>query len=200
MAPQYYNSEEERPIYDHDLHITERPINNKKTIGVVAGLAVIIIGLSVLCRFAPHKNPYIDTSFIAKTPMAACSTVECFATNCDKQLAPFLCTSGRSHGGCSDIASTWVNNDICTKSCDLRDCDLHAVVEDEDNLPRHCNDCNEQQCDFLAKQFFQSCGSEAPYVCLSNSNMYGCAKNKYTWEAAVNTTCGSCCDKRSCDK
>ena len=196
MAPQYYNAEEERPIYDHDLHINERPVNNKRVIAVVSGLALAILGLSALCRFVPHKNQTVETNLIAKTP--ACSTIECFSTNCDKQLAPFLCTEGQASSGCSAKAENWFDTNICTQSCDLRTCDSHAAVEDESVLPRHCDDCNEQQCEFLQKQFFQACGDAAPFVCLEGSSRFGCSDSPFTWAAAVETTCGSCCNKLAC--
>ncbi len=202
MAPHLYQAEEQRPIYDIDNeYITNR--NNKKNAFIISGFILGVVSLVTLGghlakNYTNNKVDLHPKPFV-KTP-PSCSTIECYSTNCDKQLAPFLCTKGNAFGGCSNEASAWVDDKICTKSCDLRDCDLHAVVEDEASLPRHCNECNKEQCDFLAKQFFQSCGNDAPYTCLKGANLYGCSSNKYVWEAAVETTCGECCDKRSCDK
>lgn len=204
MAPYFYqtnHSHEERPLFDTEIPTYNS--ENRKIIYITSGIALTVIALAALghCTTQNHTSPQTDfhsKSFV-KTP-PACSTIECFATNCDKQLAPFLCTSGNAKFGCSDRASTWVDDKICTTSCDLRDCDLNAMVEDEASLPRHCDDCTKEQCDFLAKEFFQSCGDAAPFVCLNGSSRFGCSESPFMWAAAVNTTCSECCNKLSCNK
>jgi hypothetical protein len=35
----------------------------------------------------------------------------------------------------------------------------------------------------------RSCGADASYVCTEGSAMYGCASDKYHWEAIVSTAC-----------
>lgn len=79
----------------------------------------------------------------------------------------------------------------------MRYCNTHKIF-DENDFPRKCNKCNEEQCKKLEAQYFQSCGSDAPFVCLNGSAQWGCSSNEYVWAAAVETTCSECCDVKGC--
>jgi hypothetical protein len=199
MTTKYYQASDEPSVFDNNYQSQSN--NKQKYIYLALGVSLAMSSLALLSSFIVPDNTKIDLhkKTFVKIP-EPCSTIECYSTNCDKNLAPFLCTVGNAIGGCSSLASDWVDNPVCTKSCDLRSCDSHAVIDDETTLPRHCDECNDKQCAFLAEQFFQSCGNDAPYVCLKGANLYGCSKSPFTWAVAVETTCGECCDKRSCDK
>ena len=122
----------------------------------------------------------------------ACTFDECFASSCDKELAPFTCLlhNGGPHGGCS--ATPWTL-ETCDDGCDLGGCDDLDIPDDADD----CDvECTEEFCD---QQQQRLCGPEVPFQCTSGSSTFGCSRDKYLWTLRVaKTSCGSCCNVMYC--
>lgn len=142
---------------------------------------------------SPPLSPTIGTAPPAMPTDAvrACTLNECFASNCNNDVAPYVCLfhNGGPHGGCSSIE--WITPDTCTEQCNLSGCD-------DMEIPSDAPSCAENKCD---RKWCHdgSCSGDASFTCMEGSARFGCSADELEWTIrTANTTCSSCCNMALC--
>jgi hypothetical protein len=180
-------------IKSSEYNIGEVIIKKKKPF-----LAFFFLGVfSLLCGAAVvSKNLSKTTVDLHSDVVRQCNFLECEAAQCNHDLDPYICVTGLASMGCSSEISHWDDKELCDDFCCLKNCADEKI--NEYDFPRKCDFCSKQECDLLNTNYFQSCGSDTPYVCLAGENYLGCSSNKFHWAAMKETACNSCCNKESC--
>jgi hypothetical protein len=120
-----------------------------------------------------------------------CSFDECYATNCNEEVAPYTCLfhNGGPHGGCSPIP--WVL-ETCSEQCDLKHCSSIEIPDDVDS-------CENQECGKDWCLVLQVCPLDAQFQCMDGSARFGCSTDALHWTLKTDgTTCSKCCDTVTC--
>jgi len=184
--------------------VTSRMSNKHKTL--MGGFVSVVAGLAVITGTGNDSSSIVTldsaTSAVAVATAAAtvaavvrdCTFTECYASPCDKKLAPFVCQlwNGGPMGGCSP--TPWVTG-TCDDSCSLAQCHLLPIPP---TTPT-CEDvqCGEEDtwCDSP-----QLCGEETPYQCTNGAGRFGCSTDPLHWTLeSSDATCSECCDITTCD-
>mmetsp|Transcript_23394 Transcript_23394/g.26862 ORF Transcript_23394/g.26862 Transcript_23394/m.26862 type:complete len:319 (-) Transcript_23394:107-1063(-) len=192
---------------------TTRMSNKHKTllggfVTVVAGLAVITTGTGTgtdnsnsIVTLDSATSATAAVVVVATAGVAAavvvrdCTFTECFASPCDKKLAPFVCElwNGGPMGGCSP--TPWLV-DTCDDSCSLAQCHLLPI-------PPTTKTCQDVQCGEDGTSWCDSpqlCGEDTPYQCMNGSGRFGCSALPLQWTLlSSDTTCADCCDITTCE-
>jgi hypothetical protein len=133
------------------------------------------------------NNDYVNS-------VPSCTFEECYASNCNQEVAPFTCLfhNGGPHGGCSPTA--WLEG-TCTTQCDLTDCGFFDIPDDTESCDQPCDKT------FCTDFEDRLCGDDVPYQCTSGSAKFGCSIGKYEWTLRTSSdTCSSCCNtNKSCE-
>jgi hypothetical protein len=162
-------------------------------------LVVVVMGALALFGATAHISyrqgsmstaSLIHTARLGNPVVKACTFDECYASNCNQEVAPFTClfNNGGPHGGCSPTPWT---QESCDESCTLSGCkDLP--------IPKSVKGCTDP-CpkDWCAGG--QVCPSDVPYQCMVGSARYGCSTDSLTWTLHTDgSTCSSCCNAAAC--
>jgi hypothetical protein len=166
-------------------------------IGGVAVSMLVVVALAVKSSTGGGATITTITNMSAATveledsAVPACTFEECYASNCNHDVAPFTCLfhNGGPHGGCSPTA--WLEG-TCTTQCDLSDCAELDIPDDTESCDQPCDK-------FCTNYEDRLCGADVPYQCTSGSAKFGCSKQKLEWTLRTSSdTCSSCCNTKSC--
>jgi len=171
-----------------------RPLMQIKTGAVL----IAIIGAAALL-FASTSTSTHSSETAAELPVVGihgpaardCTFDECYASNCDKETAPFTCEfhNGGPHGGCSSTPWTELT---CDDQCDLTVCSSLPI-------PDTVESCKGAQCSTEWCTQGQLCGTDIPYQCTDGSARFGCSTNDLKWTLkSADVVCSSCCDVATC--
>ena len=162
---------------------------------IVGGVLSLFL-VALIVQRSPMGDTAIETAPVLamKGGMSttSCTFDECYASNCNKKVAPFTCLfhNGGPHGGCSP--TPWIEG-TCTKQCDLSHCSDLDIPDDADSCEKTCP---KEVC--IGERL---CGHDAPFQCTSGSATFGCSKGKLEWTLKTSSdTCSSCCDAKTCKK
>jgi hypothetical protein len=115
-----------------------------------------------------------------------CSSAECAKKPCSK-ADPYVCTKGKSAGGCAPNSTSWSNAALCDACCDINSCPNPPPPSPPSPPP--CPSCNQTMCANAM------CPVSSPYYCESGTAAGGCAASRSMWSSNV---CSACCDASSC--
>ena len=106
-----------------------------------------------------HKQPnyFIEVIFISETKILGQCGVE----------EPYLCLTGAAANGCTIGSNGWQSSNLCSECCDMSNC-ASTIAAGAVNHGA-CNNCSPSQCQLLSEISTQTCGSAAPYICVSGS-------------------------------
>ena len=161
--------------------------------GALATLLVVLAVVNYSSSQAPPASILTSLGIQGKgdtTTTPSCSFSECYASNCNHQVAPYTCLfhNGGPHGGCSPTPWTLGS---CTKSCDLSHCAGMDIPKGTDSCDKPCK---KEVC--IGDRL---CDSDAPYQCTSGSAAFGCSAGKFEWTLKTSSqTCSGCCDAGTC--
>jgi hypothetical protein len=157
----------------------------------VIAVIAIVATLSLVTRATGTKiqAPLESMSLTARP----CTFKECFASNCNHDVAPYTCLfhNGGPHGGCSP--TPWYPT-TCDDQCSLTDCDKLEIPDD-------VSTCENRKCTSSWCEGGQVCPKDAPFQCVDGSGRFGCSMDALHWTLRVGTNvCTDCCDTTTCDK
>jgi len=168
---------------------------------IVAVLAILGLTAYVAHNSSPDVDvnvPDITADAVAmlgsSSPVTDCTFDECFASNCNHEVAPYTCLShnGGPHGGCSSVP--WLVPETCTKQCDLTNCDSLKIPKSTESCDVKCDHGT-----WCTGQKARLCGKAAPYQCVTGSSAFGCSSDPYLWTLkSSDATCSSCCNADKC--
>ena len=155
-------------------------------------LCLVLVANGRSTRTSISNVPMLGSPDPAVTVVAGCTFDQCYASNCNHEVAPYTCLfhNGGPHGGCSSVPWESVT---CDKQCDLSGCEALDIPESAEN----CNvKCDKSWCANQARL----CGKDAPFQCTSGSATFGCSADTFAWTfKSASTTCSACCDASLCD-
>jgi len=124
-------------------------------------------------------------------PVRDCTFDECYASMCNKGVAPYTCIDGGPGGGCS--ATPFIEGGTCADQCNLGICDSLDIPEDYPSCEGVA--CGEDWC-----KIGQLCGPAVQYQCTQGSSRYGCSDDKLAWTLRTSgSVCSECCDITTCN-
>jgi hypothetical protein len=147
--------------------------------GVDTDMEIDIVGSSIKTTGSKHPP--------------ACTLSECYASNCNHEVAPYTCLfhNGGPHGGCSP--TPWYVPETCSQQCDLSGCDDLEIPDSTETCDVACDDS------WCIDFEWRLCGSDVPYQCNSGSATFGCTGDKLEWTLkTASTTCSACCNINTC--
>lgn len=177
---------------------------------LIGGMAVVVLSsILVVVILAVQKSSSVITATTSTeaaavvtmmttttadtTTPASCTFKECYASNCNHDVAPFTCLfhNGGIHGGCS--STPWLEG-TCTTQCDLTECARLTIPDDTVSCDTPCDD------DTICVGFGERlCPDEVPYQCTAGSAKFGCNAGKLEWTLRTSDdTCYECCNTQSC--
>jgi len=163
---------------------------------VLATTAILVIAVALLVATSSSSssadNADSNVPLWGSSHTRPCTFEECFASNCNHDVAPFTCLwhNGGPHGGCSP--GPWTP-ESCSDSCDLTDCDAYEIP---DTVP----ECSDEPCTVEWCAGGQVCPSDVPYQCVDGAARFGCSTDPLQWTLKSSaSTCSSCCDTTSCE-
>lgn len=190
----YHSVEEQATTAEQASLVTgdkahESPLMNK-TRGSILLVLLSAAALLISAQSKPSQAS-MEMPLMGDPEVRLCTFDECFATNCNKQVAPFVCEfhNGGPHGGCSEYA--WIEG-TCDDQCNLAKCDSMVIPDTVDS-------CEGVECgaDWCAGG--QVCGPDVPYQCKSGSARFGCNADKLQWTLRTSdSVCSECCDATTC--
>jgi hypothetical protein len=190
MVKTQYESIEDQELGSSPVSETS-PRNNTSKRTLVASVLIISALLLVVGLTSQSGFPRGGVPLLGMGHPRACSFEECFATNCNAEVAPYTClfNNGGPHGGCSP--TPWIKG-TCTESCDLKDC---GSIE----IPDDVASCEKKQCEKEWCEGGQVCHTDTMYQCTDGAARFGCSTDALHWTLKTDgTTCSKCCDTTTC--
>jgi len=189
-----YHSIEEQVTIEEQTSLVpddkaQTPLMNKTR----GSILLVLLSATALLISAQSKPSQVTMAMplMGDPEVRLCTFDECFAANCNKEIAPFVCEfhNGGPHGGCSSIP--WIEG-TCDVQCNLGECDSMVIPDSVDTCEGVV--CGQDWC-----AGGQVCGALVPFQCKSGSARYGCSADDLQWTLrTADVVCSECCDATTC--
>ncbi len=142
------------------------------------------------CNPTPMEKDQAAEEAAKRCP--ACNETECaspFLNRCPSFLHTFVCTEGRSTGGC--LGAPWeLDGDVCKTCCEMTHCQERSPPEGAKVPVVKSSDCPHCEQSVCHSRMNMCPIDTAPYLCVQGAGSGGCSPSP--WK--LGRDCAQCCE------